>query len=146
MRRAGNLFETILDRDNLRLAAARVLRGKRGRADARAFVADLEWNLARLAAGLWSGDYPVGRARQCLICDPKEPARPLVAVYGTQHLGREGRQDRPVSRCHPCARPVEALATKATKATEGGGATAFGRFGRFRRGRRPGVPAFPGRP
>jgi len=40
MRRAGQLFEPIVDRDNLRLAAHKALRGKRSRLDARAFVAD----------------------------------------------------------------------------------------------------------
>jgi RNA-directed DNA polymerase len=72
MKRAGNLFERILDRDNLRRATARAMRGKRGRADARAFVADLEGNLAAMAAGLRAGDYPLGRARQFVIHDPKE--------------------------------------------------------------------------
>jgi hypothetical protein len=72
MKRAGNLFGQILERDNLRQAVARALRGKRGRADARAFVAELEENLAVLADGLRAGDYPLGRAQQFLIHDPKE--------------------------------------------------------------------------
>ena len=39
MRRANNLFERIVDRDNLRLAVHKALRGKRSTPDARAFVA-----------------------------------------------------------------------------------------------------------
>lgn len=35
MKRAGRLFESILDRDNLRLAFYKSLRGKRDRPDAR---------------------------------------------------------------------------------------------------------------
>jgi RNA-directed DNA polymerase len=72
MNRARKLFDAILERDNLRLAVARALRGKRGRADARAYVAALESNLDALAAGLRAGDYPLGRARQFVIRDPKE--------------------------------------------------------------------------
>ena len=37
--RAGHLFERIVDRDNLRLAVHKALRGKRSKADVRAFVA-----------------------------------------------------------------------------------------------------------
>ncbi len=48
MKRAGNLFDAILDRDNLRRAVARALRGKRDRPDARRFVADLDRNLDAL--------------------------------------------------------------------------------------------------
>jgi hypothetical protein len=72
VKRAGDLFDRIADRDNLRLAAAKALRGKRGRADARRFVAALDRNLAGLADGLRAGTVPVGRFRQFVIRDPKE--------------------------------------------------------------------------
>jgi hypothetical protein len=72
MKRAGNLFDAILDRDTLRQAVLRALRGKRDRAEARTFLADLDDNLAELAAGVRTGDYPLGVARQFVIRDPKE--------------------------------------------------------------------------
>jgi retron-type reverse transcriptase len=72
MKRTGNLFSKITARDNLRLAVYRALRGKRERRDAREFVADLEANLRRMAAGLQSGSFPLGRCIQFTIHDPKE--------------------------------------------------------------------------
>lgn len=49
MRKVGNLFEQVLDRDNLRLAFAKALRGKRHRADARRFADNLDVNLKNMA-------------------------------------------------------------------------------------------------
>ncbi len=72
MRRTGNLFDRILERDNLRTAACRALMGKRHRPEARRFVAHLEQNLARLRDGLATGTYPVGRSSQFVLHDPKE--------------------------------------------------------------------------
>jgi len=72
MKRIGNLFESVLDRDNLRLAASKALRGKRDRPDARAFVAQLDDHLAEMARQLRAGDFPLGRFRQFVIHDPKE--------------------------------------------------------------------------
>ncbi len=42
MKRMGNLFEQIVDRGNLRLAFCKAMLGKRDRADARAYAANLE--------------------------------------------------------------------------------------------------------
>ena len=56
MKRARKLLERITDRDNLRFAFYRALRGKRDRQDARDFAADLEDNLRRMASELWSGE------------------------------------------------------------------------------------------
>lgn len=72
MRRAGHLFEQILDRDNLRLAFHKALRGKRSRADARAFGQDLDRRLEEMAAQLQAGTFPVGRFSQFVVHDPKE--------------------------------------------------------------------------
>jgi retron-type reverse transcriptase len=60
------------DRDNLRLAVSKAVRGKRDRPEARAFLGDLDRNLADLAAALRAGTFPLGRYRQFLIFDPKE--------------------------------------------------------------------------
>ncbi len=46
MKRTGNLFQHIADRDNLRLAFGKAMRGKRSQARRVVFAADLEANLA----------------------------------------------------------------------------------------------------
>lgn len=71
MRRMGNLFERILDRDTLRLAFYRAARGKRGRPEIEAFAADAEGRLAAIAKGLRTAKFPLGRFRQFVIRDPK---------------------------------------------------------------------------
>ncbi len=72
MKRAGNLFERIADRDNLRLAFSKAVRGKRDRRDARNFAEHLEANLQAMRQGLLRGNVPVGRFHQFVIHDPKE--------------------------------------------------------------------------
>jgi RNA-directed DNA polymerase len=72
MRRANHLFETIVDRENLRLAVHRALRGKRSKGDARAFVAKLDENLEWMLSALLRGDFPLGVYNQFTIFDPKE--------------------------------------------------------------------------
>ena len=72
MRRAGNLWTNMLERDNLRLAVVRAIRGKRDRADAREFVAHLERTLSAMAEQLHTGTFPVGRYHQFVVYDPKE--------------------------------------------------------------------------
>jgi len=71
MRRTGNLFERILDRDNLRLAFWRAACGKRGRPEIEAFAADADRRLAAIATGLRAGEFPLGKWRQFVIRDPK---------------------------------------------------------------------------
>lgn len=72
MKRTGNLFESILDRENLRSAVHKSLKGKRARDDARAWMANLDANLERIAEQLRIATFPVGRAHQFVIHDPKE--------------------------------------------------------------------------
>jgi RNA-directed DNA polymerase len=72
MKRAGNLFEQIAAWDNLRLAVASALRGKRGRPDARQFVGQLDTQLRIMREQLLSGTVPLGQCRQFVIHDPKE--------------------------------------------------------------------------
>jgi hypothetical protein len=72
MKRTGNQFERIVERDNLRLAFLKALRGKRSRRDAQRFAQRLEQNLEEMAEQLRSGTFPVGRYQQFLIHDPKE--------------------------------------------------------------------------
>ncbi len=71
MKRTANLFERIVDRENLRAAFCRTLCGKRSRADARRFSARVDRRLCEMAEGLREGTYPLGRYHQFVIHDPK---------------------------------------------------------------------------
>lgn len=72
MKRSGDLWQKIVDRDNLRLAVTKALRGKRHRPDARKFVSHLEDNLQRMADELEAESVVLGRHVQFVIHDPKE--------------------------------------------------------------------------
>ncbi len=72
MKRARDLFERIVERDNLRLAYSKALRGKRCQQEVRRFGDDLESNLTSMADQVRAGTYPLGRFRQFTILDPKE--------------------------------------------------------------------------
>jgi RNA-directed DNA polymerase len=72
MKRTGNLFQRIAERDNLRLAFHKALRGKRDRKDARQFALRLDAHLEDMTRLLLVGTFPVGRYRQFIIHDPKE--------------------------------------------------------------------------
>ena len=72
MKRLGGLWSRLVDRENLREAVAKALRAKRSRPDARAFVENLDANLSALAAGLETGSFQHGSARQFVVHDPKE--------------------------------------------------------------------------
>lgn len=72
MKRAGQLLDAIADWDNLRLAAAKALRGKRAKADARAYLAQLDANLTRLRQQILDNTVVLGRFQQFTVYDPKE--------------------------------------------------------------------------
>lgn len=72
MRRAKNLFERIVARDNLRRAYLRAVRGKRNSRDARVFGTHLEGRLDEMARQVSAGQFPLGRSTQFVIHDPKE--------------------------------------------------------------------------
>jgi RNA-directed DNA polymerase len=72
MRRAAKLFEQVLGWDNLQLACAKALRGKRAKTDARAFVERLDENLQWLGDELRSGRVQVGECLQFTVFDPKQ--------------------------------------------------------------------------
>lgn len=71
MKRAGGLFERVVERENLRLAFYRARSGKAWRSDVLEFAADLDVNLRHMAEGLESGVFPVGEYCQFTIHDPK---------------------------------------------------------------------------
>ena len=72
MKRTGNLFERIVERDNLRLAFLKAVRGKRDRRDAQRFAQRLDQNLEGMTEQFQAGNIPLGRYQQFLIHDPKE--------------------------------------------------------------------------
>jgi hypothetical protein len=72
MRRASRLFEEVIEWSNLREAAAKAMRGKRHRPDARRYLQNLDSNLQHLAEAVRAGTIPVGRMHTFLIRDPKE--------------------------------------------------------------------------
>lgn len=72
MKRAGNLLAQMVDRDNLREATHKALRGKRARREAIAFTSRLDDNLATLSEGLRQGTFPFGSFHQFIIHDPKK--------------------------------------------------------------------------
>ena len=91
MKRAGRLFDAIVERENLRSAFHRACRGKRDRMETRRFAANLEFNLAEMAFQLQSDSFPFGRFSQFVIHDPKE--RVITAAM----LPRARRPS-----CHSC--------------------------------------------
>ncbi len=72
MKRIGNLFERVVDRENLLLAFWKAGRGKAARPDRNAFAANLGLEIEELRDGLLDGTYPVGDYSQFTIFDPKE--------------------------------------------------------------------------
>jgi len=71
MKRVGNLFPTILDYDNLRLAAYKASRGKLDRPEVRAFLERLDPNLNQVAETIRDGSITLGRCRQFMMNNPK---------------------------------------------------------------------------
>lgn len=71
MKRQGNLFPMILDRDNLLLAFRKAARGKVTRRPVVAMRENLDQELAAIASALADGRMPGGTAEQFLIHDPK---------------------------------------------------------------------------
>jgi RNA-directed DNA polymerase len=72
MKRVGNLFEQIVERENLRLALHKAMKGKRDRAEVRSFTANVDERLEAIARGLRDSSYPLGQFRQFVIHDKKE--------------------------------------------------------------------------
>ena len=71
MKRHGNLKETILSHDNLRLAYWKAGRGRRQAGRVLAFGRNLDDSLARMAETLATGTFEFGRYHRFSIRDPK---------------------------------------------------------------------------
>jgi len=72
MKRVANLFESVLDRENLRSAVGKAMRGKRDRPEVVAYLQNLDHHLETMATELRAGTFPLGRFRQFIRFDPKE--------------------------------------------------------------------------
>jgi RNA-directed DNA polymerase len=73
MKRTGNLFESIYDTDNIRLAFWKAAKGKRDRKEVIAFAQDFEANVLKLHYQIRTKKHPdIGNYRFFEICDPKK--------------------------------------------------------------------------
>lgn len=72
MKRVGNIFDLVVEPENLRLAFWKASRGKRHRPDQRSFAANLSVELELMRCGLLDGEYPLGNYTRFMIYDPKE--------------------------------------------------------------------------
>ena len=72
MKRIGNLFDAVVEPENLRLAFWKASRGKQHRPDQRKYAARLEEEIEGLRLGLLQGDYPAGDYTRFTVYDPKE--------------------------------------------------------------------------
>ena len=72
MRRVGNVFDSICEPENLRLAFLKACRGKRHKTAQRAYSENLDDNLVRLREGLLGLNYPIGNYIRFTVYDPKE--------------------------------------------------------------------------
>ena len=92
MRRAGNLIERVADRDNLRFAWLKAIRGKRCKSYVKRFAERLDAALASVANDLATGSYRWGGFRSFTIFDPKEreirvaPFRDRVASHALMNV------------------------------------------------------------
>jgi RNA-directed DNA polymerase len=72
MKRAGNLYESIADPENLRLAFLKSVRGKRHKTDVISYTARLDENLLQLRDQLLARQVDVGHYHFFTVHDPKE--------------------------------------------------------------------------
>jgi RNA-directed DNA polymerase len=85
MKRAGQLLAAIAEPANLRLAFWKAAKGKRAKADCRAFQERLDLNLAELRSQLLEGTIRVGDYRTFTVHDPKERTI-CAAAFGERVL------------------------------------------------------------
>ena len=72
MKRVGDIFDAVVDRENLLRAFWKASRGKRSRPDQMAYAGNLDQNIDGLREGLLIGDYPIGDYSKFTIYEPKE--------------------------------------------------------------------------
>jgi RNA-directed DNA polymerase len=95
MTRVGQLLAAIADPGNLRLASWKASKGKRAKADCRAFQENLDTNLSALRAELLAGRVRVGGYHYFTIYDPKE--RTICAA----HFGERVMHHALMNLCEP---------------------------------------------
>ena len=72
LKRVGNLFDSIIEYDNLKLAFYRAAYGKASRGDVIEYRERLTDELRKLRSGLKDGSYSIGKYRRFKIYEPKE--------------------------------------------------------------------------
>ena len=72
MKRTGQLFDLILEYDNICLAVHKAARGKRDRKEAQAWLTDCNNKVQRMIEQLGSGKFSFGHYHQFRVYDPKE--------------------------------------------------------------------------
>ena len=72
MKRVGDIFDHVVDMENLRLAFLKASKGKRCRSDQRVYQSNLDVELKKLREGFLSGEYPIGHYTRFVINDPKQ--------------------------------------------------------------------------
>ena len=95
MKRDGALLEAIADPGNLRLRFWKASKGKRAKADCRAFQENLDTNLSALRAQLLAGQVRVGDYHYFTVHDPKE--RTICAAHFRERVLHHGL----MSVCEP---------------------------------------------
>jgi RNA-directed DNA polymerase len=72
LKRAGNLFSSVIDWENLYFAFHRAEAGKKDRLAVRKYAGELGQNLLRMRSGLIDGTFPIGRYNHFVVHDPKQ--------------------------------------------------------------------------
>ena len=108
MRRLGNIFERVIDRENLALAFCKVCKGKRFRKDIKSFSSSLEENLNLLHSELENGCFRFGEYNLFKIYDPKErviaaaPVRDRIVHHALIQIIGEKIEKSLVDKSYAC--------------------------------------------
>ena len=104
MKRHGALLAAIADPGNLGLAFWKAARGKKAKADCRAFQENLDANLSALRAELLAGRARVGDYHYFTIHDPKE--RRICAAHFRERVMHHALENPyPTGASHRTGRP-----------------------------------------
>lgn len=108
MKRIGNLYGAICDRDNLRLAWVKARRGKADRPEVQAFAANADAELEALEADLRARRWALGHYTHFTIHDPKErvitaaPFRERVLHHAAMNVCEPHFEKWQLNASHAC--------------------------------------------